>query len=44
MFDFSNYSTNQNTMIIQRNYERKMKDEIGEIATEEFIGLKPKMC
>ena len=44
MFDFSNYSRksknydNLNKLVIG-----KMKDETGCVATEEFIGLKPKM-
>ena len=44
MFDFSNYFTkskcydNSNKLIIGN-----MKDEIGGVAIEEFVGLKPKM-
>ena len=44
MFNFSNYSTkskhcdNSNKVVIG-----KMKDEIGGVANEEFVGLKPKM-
>ena len=44
MFDFSTYSTkskyydNPNKLVI-----RKMKDETGGVAIEEFVGLKPKM-
>ena len=44
MFDFSNYSTkskyydNSNKLVIG-----KMKDESGDVAIEEFVGLKPKM-
>ena len=44
MFDFSNYSTkskyydNSNKLLVG-----KMKDETGDVAIEEFVGLKPKM-
>ena len=44
MFDFSNYSTKSkyhddtNKLVIG-----KMKDEIGGVVIEEFVGLKPKM-
>ena len=44
LFDFSNYSTklwyhdNWNKLVI-----RKMKEETGSIAIEEFFGLKPMM-
>ena len=44
MFDFSNYSTkskyydNSNKWVIG-----KMKDETGGVASQEFVGLKPKM-
>ena len=45
MFDFSNYS------IKSKYYDNskklvlgKMKDELGGVAIEEFVGLKPKMC
>ena len=43
MFDFSNYSTrskydNSNKLVI-----RKLQDETGSVAIEEFVGLKPKM-
>ena len=43
MFDFSNYLTkskyhdNSNKLVID-----KMKDEIGGVMIEEFVGLKPK--
>ena len=30
-------------MIIQTNQIEKMKDETGDVAIEEFVGLKPKM-
>ena len=44
MFDFSNYSTkltycdDANKLVIE-----KMKNEVGGIAIEEFVGLNPKM-
>ena len=44
MFGFSNYLNkskyynNSNKLVI-----RKIKDETGDVATEEFVGLKPKM-
>ena len=44
MFDFSNYSVKSkyydgsNKLVIG-----KMKDEIGGVAIEQFVGLKPKM-
>ena len=44
MFDLSNYSSkskyydNSNILVIG-----KMKDEIGDAAIQEFVGLKPKM-
>ena len=44
MFDFSNYSTkskyhdDSNRLVIG-----KMKDKTGDVATEEFVGLNPKM-
>ena len=43
MFDFSNYSTNQNIMVIEKNQVvGKLKDETAGVAIEEFVGLKAK--
>ena len=43
MFDLSNYSTNQNIMLIEKNQVvGKLKDETAGIAIEEFVGLKAK--
>ena len=43
MFDFSNYSTNQNIMVIEKNQVvGKLKGETAGVAIEEFVGLKAK--
>ena len=45
MFDFSNYSikskyhNNTKKLVV-----RKMKDGVKSVASEEFVGLKPKKC
>ena len=45
MFDFSNYSikskyhNNAKKLVV-----RKMKDGVESVASEEFVGLKPKKC
>ena len=44
MFDFSNYSTKSKYYADSNKFViGKMKDETGGVATEQFIGLKPKM-
>ena len=44
MFDFSNYSTKSKQYDNSRKLVTdKMKDKSGEVATEGFVGLKPKM-
>ena len=44
MFDFSNYSTKSKYYeYLRKLVIGKMKDETGDVAIEEFVGLKPKM-
>ena len=43
MFDFSNYSTEAKYYDNSNKSKWKMKDKIGGVATEEFVGLKPKV-
>ena len=44
IFDFSNYSTKSKYYADSNKFViGKMKDETGGVATEQFIGLKPKM-
>ena len=43
MFDFSNYSTKSNYDNANKIVVGKMTDETAGVATEEFVGLKPKM-
>ena len=44
MFDFSNYLNGSKYYNVSKKLViGKMKDETGSVATEEFVGLKPKM-